>query len=75
MGLRPTQGDEEWPDTTLLACQSSTVQQVPLTAPAGRGSEKQLISQQSRDHRERSFPEPSHIRSSTELISAPHLPC
>ncbi len=45
MGLRPTQGDEEWRDTTLLACHSFTVQHVQLTAPAGRGSEKQLISQ------------------------------
>jgi hypothetical protein len=44
VGLRPTQGDEEWRDTTLLACPSFTVQQVQLTAPAGRGSEKQLIS-------------------------------
>jgi hypothetical protein len=38
------------------------IRQVQLTVPAGRGSEKQLIAQQSRDHRERSFPEPSHIR-------------
>ena len=45
MGPRPIQGDEEWRDTTLLACHSFTVQQVQLTAPAGRGSEKQLISQ------------------------------
>ncbi len=45
MGLRPTQGDEEWRDATLLACHSFTVQQVQLTAPAGRGSEKQSISQ------------------------------
>ena len=28
----------------LLACPSFTVQQVQLTAPVGRGSEKQLIS-------------------------------
>ncbi len=39
------EGDEEWRDTTLLACHSFTVQQVRLTAPAGRGSENQLISQ------------------------------
>jgi hypothetical protein len=45
MGPRPIQGDEEWRDITLLACHSFTVQQVQLTAPAGRGSEKQLISQ------------------------------
>jgi len=44
-GLWPTQGDEEWRDTTLLACPSFTVQQVQLTAPVGRGSEKYLISQ------------------------------
>jgi hypothetical protein len=31
MGLRPVQVDEEWRDTTLLACHSFTVQQVQLT--------------------------------------------
>ncbi len=45
MGLQPTQGDEEWRNTALLACDSFRVQQVQLSAPAGRGSEKQLISQ------------------------------
>src|SRR3984957_4478783 len=39
LGLRPIQGDEEWRGTTLLACHSFTVQQVQLTAPAGRSSE------------------------------------